>query len=43
MRKAAISLSVATHSNLSEYLNMPRRDLLNLCEEVNEAWQEMEH
>lgn len=43
MRKAAIQLSIATHSNLTDYLSMPRRELVELCNEVADVWQAMEH
>lgn len=42
MRKAAIQLSIATHSNLTDYLSMPRRELVELCNEVADVWQAME-
>lgn len=41
MRKAAIQLSTVTHSSLSDYLHLPRRELVELCNEVAEVWQEM--
>ncbi len=43
MRKAAIQLSAVTHSSLTDYLSMPRRDLVELCNEVADVWREMEH
>lgn len=41
MRRAAIQLSIATHSNMTDYLSTPRKELIQLCEEVSEVWQEM--
>ena len=43
MRKAAIQLSIATHSNMTDLLHLPRRELVNLCNEVSDVWREMEH
>lgn len=43
LRKAAIQLSIATHSNMTDLLHLPRRELVDLCNEVADVWREMEH
>lgn len=40
MRKVAVNLSIATHSGLDSLLQMPRKELVELGEEVAEAWQQ---
>lgn len=42
MRRAAVQLSIATHSSLTDLLSMPRHDLIDLNNEVADVWQEME-
>ena len=35
--------SIATHSNMTDLLHLPRRELVDLCNEVADVWREMEH
>lgn len=39
MRKAAIQLSMSTHSSLMDYLGLPAQELWQICREVQEEWQ----
>ncbi len=43
MRKAAIRLSAATHTSVDFYLTMPKRDFVELNNEVVKEWRATKH
>lgn len=41
LKKAAVYLAMATHTNGEFYLNLPVSEFLEINNEVAEAWEEM--